>query len=309
MQNASPLTTSATMVSPHIEAIYAGIDWVGLSLPRDSQDWAAWVDTCRQVVEAIASEGDKLETWGMEGYRGLRAAGSFYGVRDDGAYCRLTGHFAHHYFDRVYRSNCNCSRIDLQVTVRHDTSVSTIGQHHEQESLGANELLPEQRRRKIWHISGNDGGYTLYIGSLHSARHGYVYNKEAQSRTQQYSRCWRYEVRNKDQFAAELAIHLALLKENREQWIAMLVAQWFRERGLILPWHILHVPFVLPIEREIPPDADRKLEWLKTQVRPALRWLMENGFTDRARAALGFEPVVEYNGDTWPDTYWRLSNE
>jgi hypothetical protein len=278
--------TSDTTHSPHIEALYAGIDWIGLTLRRDASDWSVWVDRCREVVELIAQEGDKLEAWGMEGYRGLRAAGSFYGVRDDGAYCRLTGHSAHHHYDRVYRSDCNCSRIDLQVTVRLEEMDPGTGIRHEEESLRANELLPPSRRRKIWHISGNDGGYTLYIGSLHSERHGYIYNKEVQSAKAQYSRCWRYEVRNKNTFANDIALHFGTVRDNRPQDCAALVAEWFRARGLILPWHILSVPVVMPIERELPPEADRKLEWLKTQVRPALRWLNENGYQKAAMEAL-----------------------
>jgi len=302
-------TMPLTALSPHIQAIYAGVDWLGLTLRRDTDDWALWLDECRQTVELIAAEGEHLEPWSMEGYRGARAGGSFYGVRDDGAYCRLTGHNAHRHYDRVYRPDCNCSRIDLQVTLRLREMDNTVGQRHEHESLSANELLPEKRRRKIWHISGNDGGYTLYIGSLHSARHGYVYNKEVESGQTKYSRCWRYEARYKNDHAAIVALGVWSAPDMRETRIARTVADFFMERGLILPWYNDIDSQVMPIEREVPSDADRKLHWLKTQVRPALRWLIDNHHEGAALEALGLEWEAD---EPFPDEWskrWRFIRE
>jgi len=299
----------STVLSPHIQAIYAGVDWLGLTLRREAENWAIWVDECRQTIEAIASEGETLEPWGMEGYRGQRAGGSFWGMRDDGAYCRLTGHHAHHHFDRVYRPDCNCSRIDLQVTVRLREMDNTIGQLHEAESLSANELLPEKRRRKIWHISGNDGGYTLYIGSLHSPRHGYVYNKEVESGQAKYSRCWRYEVRYKNDHATIVALGVWSALELRVAGIARTVADFFIDRGCILPWYSELGPELLPIEREVPSDADRKLNWLKTQVRPAVRWLRENGFALEAGEALGMECEAPMLNRADGRLIWRFPDE
>jgi hypothetical protein len=299
----------STFLSPHIEALYAGIDWVGLSLPRDAEGREQWDAVCREQLESIAEEGEKLETWGMEGYRGLRAGGSFWGVRDDGSYCRLSGQRANDRFDRVYRADCHCSRLDLQVTVRLRSEDTKLGEAHEAESLSANELLPCSRRRKIWHISGNDGGYTLYIGSLHSPRHGYIYNKDVQSGRPEYARCWRYEVRNKDPFADPLALHLRYGVSNRAEACGQLVAAWFRERGLILPWLTMDYALILPLEQEIPPEADRKIAWLHGQVRPALSWLIKNGHRAAALEALGAEFVHWTRHDQADEYIWRFPDE
>ena len=86
-------------------------------------------------------------------------------------------------------------------------------------------------------------------------------------------------------------------------------ADFFQERGLILPWYAEIDHNILPIEREVPSDADRKLNWMRTQVKPALRWLIENGYRAEAMRELGAEFVHWTRHDTDDEYIWRFPYE
>jgi DNA relaxase NicK len=46
---------------------------------------------------------------------------------------------------------------------------------------------------------------------------------------------------------------------------------------------------VLPKVRTLPTDVERKIEWLRTQVRPTVQYLTELGFESILLEALGIE--------------------
>jgi len=285
------LTTTAVNVAlgPSIEAIYAGVDWISCSLPADSPGRWLWVDEGLRIINEIAREGHELEAFTRNGYMGLGAGGSFCGSRDDGSYLQLSGSYAGRFLDRVSRDDLHISRLDVQTTVRYRQYASGVGRIAHQKASDANAGLAGNRRRKIWYMAGDDGGYTLYVGSPSSDLRSRLYNKAIQSEDPIYQRCWRFEVMARNDYARAYYQQLQVPADARPRASAALVASWYVLRGVECDW-AAYIPLItLPLIQEIPSDAEKKLTWLRGQVRPALKWLMQNKQGIRAMEALGFE--------------------
>lgn len=300
-------TALAAQMGAGVEAVYAGVDWISCTLPAGSPGEQQWRLLGVHVIETIAKEGYDREMYSRNGYDGIGAGGSFFGVRDDSAYLQLSGHRASDFLDIIARDDLHISRIDVQTTVRYRVYAYGIGKSAHRDASNANEALPEKRRRKIWYMEGNDGGYTLYIGSAASEQRSRLYNKAVQSENPEYERCWRYEVLMRNDYATAYYRQIMQDRGDRAMLCARMVASWYQLRGVPCDWAV-YIPLIaLPLIKEVPSDADRRIQWIRTQVAPAVRWLMENGFGDETYTALG----MNWDGDSWshPDERYLIGGE
>jgi DNA relaxase NicK len=270
-----------------IEEVRAGIDWLSCSLPGETRDRATWQNECIHVLAEISDEGHQTRAMGMLGYKGVQVGGSFTGQREDSTYCQLAGVYAQRYFKRIARPDLQISRLDLAVTVKFRLMPASLGEDAYQAALDADKNLSGGRHRRLWYMSGSDGGYTLYIGSPKSEERARLYNKEVQSETPDYARCWRYEtVYRNDRAMAVFESLFAVDELYASTLCGILVGTWFGNRGVLCPWLSAETASIRPINKENPSDAAKKLKWLRTQVQPALRWLIEHGFEEDALIAL-----------------------
>lgn len=138
-------------------------------------------------------------------------------------------------------------------------------------------------------MSASDGGYTCYIGAPTSEQRGKLYNKEVQSEKPEYVRCWRWEVTYKNDYATEWGNRVASQVTQRASYCARAVVGWFEGRGVPCKWWVEGALEALPLIKEAPSDADKRLKWLREQVRPAYHWLVANGYESEAIEALGIE--------------------
>lgn len=273
-------------MGPGVEGIYAGVDWISCTLPHDAHYQATWSNTCLRIIEGLVKGGEKGEYRKLNGYDGMMAGGCFYGFREDSAYCQLAGHYAADNLDAIWRDDLHVSRVDVQATVRYRTMPSNLGPLLYRESTEANATLPVARRRRIWYMSGNDGGYTLYIGSPKSDQRARIYNKAVQAEKPEYVRCWRFEVEGRNQYAQAWIRKIVEQSTLRPQYCAQLVLSWLLLRGVDCEWG-RYVPLLtLPLIKELPTDAEKRLKWLTEQVRPAVAWLVANGFEKQVMEAL-----------------------
>lgn len=278
---------SELLLGAGIEAIYAGVDWLSCTLPSGSSDEDTWHLGCIHTIKEVERGGEILKAGRLNGYDGWRVGGSFFGYRHDGAYLQLSGHRASDFLDTILRDDLHISRIDIQTTVKYRVYAPGVGTAVLKSSIDANGALPKARQRKIWYMAGNDGGYTCYIGAPTSEQRAKVYNKAVQSSDPLYDRCWRWEVTAKNAYAGEWFKAVTIQADKRPQVCASIVASWFALRGAKPEWSA-YVPLItMPLIKEIPTDADRRLRWLKEQVKPAYQWLVENGFASEANEALG----------------------
>lgn len=270
-----------------IEEVRAGIDWISCSIPEAAEGVQAWASECIDIIALIGDDGHSVQPFGLNGYKGVMSGGSFYGKREDGRYMQLSGAYAQEYYRRIARADLHISRLDLAVTVKFRVMPKNLGQVAYMAAIEADRSLPAGRHRKLWYMSGSDGGYTVYIGSPSSEQRARIYNKEIQSDTQEYARCWRYEVvlRNalaNSQFESLCAVH--------EVYAALIVSStvwsWLLLRGVNAAWSSDTGEAILPMVKRTPSDADRKIQWLKKQVKPAVKWLIEHGYTKEVYDAL-----------------------
>lgn len=273
-----------------IEEVRAGIDWVSCSLVADARGRTGWQNECIHVLSEIADDGHQVTTFGLMGYRGIKVGGSFAGQREDGSYLQLAGHYAQKFFRRIARPDLHISRMDIAVTVKFRTMPSQLGEHAYSAASDADRNVLSGRHRRIWYMSGTDGGYTLYIGSPTSEERGRLYNKEIQSEIPEYARCWRYEtVYRNDRAMAVFEELLAVDELYAPTLCGILVGTWYTSRGVLCGWISDGTAAIRPINKEAPTDAAKKLNWLQTQVKPALRWLIEHGYEEAAKDALGID--------------------
>lgn len=259
------------------------------TLMRDEAQSAAWYAYCSNCVLTVHREGNELEARSMLGFHGLKSGGCFAGDNEQRYYVQLAGEYADRFYEGIDRHNPHYSRLDLQVTVKYREYQPDIAKGVYSDFLSGNEELPTPSRRKGYIIIGSDGGDTCYLGSPSSRQRCRIYNKAKQSEREAYERCWRYEVVLRN----ELAREWAALQRGSGLKIAEscleTVGSWLEIRGIRVPFRFRGDVEVLPKLRTLPTDVERKLEWLRTQVKPTVAYLTELGFESILLEALGIE--------------------
>jgi DNA relaxase NicK len=269
-----------------IEKVTAGIDWLSMSMKGDDDGYQEWATAATRCVERVAREGYQLEARSLLGYSGISAGNCFFGQNDTSGYAQITGEKANWALPILYRGNAHISRIDVQLTAQYDVMDKNIGKKAYRDSIRANDALPKGRKRKVWIIVGSDGGDTCYIGSTSSEQRARIYNKEVQSEDTNYTRCWRYEVVFRNGLATGLARNISISPISQEEYALEVVSDWLSKRGVGMGEIGGMGGVVLPIERTLPTDIERKLKWLDSQVKPTIRYLIERGFRDTLQELL-----------------------
>jgi len=261
-----------------IEETRSGVDWISATLKKEEHGSDGWYALATNCVLTVHREGNTLENRSLLGFRGLKSGGCFAGENEHRYYCQLSGEYADRFFEQIDRHQPHYSRIDLQVTVKYQNEQEDIAKAVYYDFVSANTVLPEGRRRKGHLIVGSDGGDTVYLGAPSSRQRCRIYNKAKQSEREAYERCWRYEVVFRDELAREWAT-MRRDKDSSVAWSCIeTVGAWLEERSVQVPFRYSGDVTVLPKLRTLPTDVERKLEWLKTQVRPTVEYLTELGF-------------------------------
>lgn len=270
-----------------IEWAEAGIDWLSCTLKPDADKVGEWRARCAWAIEGIAREGHQVVARSMNGYAGASAGNCFIGERPDGYFFNLTGEYANRYFEHTYHPEAHYSRIDAQVTAKYKQPQPDIGKDAYYAAFEHNNRIPSARRRKLYIIIGSDGGDTLYLGAPSSEQRGRMYNKEVQSQVERYRGCWRWEVVFKNDLGTKFAAALASRPSNATGYVLGVVAKWYADRGVIIPGMHDMGAVVLPKQRAVSTDVERKLLWVERQVAPTVKYLLELGFRDTLLELLG----------------------
>lgn len=273
-----------------VEELQSGIDWLTLTLPRSARHVSAWKRSCLNAIERISAVGYPVELRKLLGYEGVSSGNCFFGEREDGFICQLTGNHANDHFDAVWRDDCNVPRIDLQFTAKFEQMPSNIAKKGYHDATLANSELSSGRRRKLYIIIGSDGGDTLYIGAPSSNQRGRLYNKAVQSELPEHTRSWRYEVVFRNELARNCAGAIPSDAKLRAEYVVAIVSAWYEVRGINTSLFYSGTTPALPLQRALPTDIERKLQWIRTQVAPTIRYLNEIGFRDILLAEL-FPPA------------------
>lgn len=270
-----------------IEQLTAGVDWLTLTLPLGAVMDNEWIHDGQNILHEVAKEGYDIAPRALLGYIGYTCGNCFVGTREDGHMMQLCGRFADPWFGVVYRQDAHISRLDVQVTVKHDVMPINVAGRGYRDAINQDSGIRRGQARKSYLITGSDGGQTLYVGAMSSDQRGRLYNKEIQSESPEYIRTWRYEVVLRNERAKGLGDRLLATVEERTALISAFVALWWQSRGIETPW--VFDASVSPIapQKTLPTDVERQLHWVTVQVAPTIKRLIAGGYRDRLIALLG----------------------
>ncbi len=203
----------------------------------------------------------------------------------------LAGATAGDFWREIVPVACKVTRLDLAVDLYAEKPIDAV---KNAARLVMSKAYETNRKYTVFgSMAGGSkrrsSGDTLYIGSRQSAAYGRLYDKGLQTKMSKPGKWFRYEIEYKD-YAASQAAKAAwdVGTEGLSKWIRKAVYDWFEKRDV--------VPVFLP-DRDVPSfhvrsfvratTLEKKLLWLSCQVRPTVKYLIENGLRDEAIEALG----------------------
>jgi hypothetical protein len=269
--------------------VSAGIDYITATMPRTNPNAIDWYHNGITYLETIAKDGNYLISGRRLGYEGFTCGGSFAGERDDGYIVSISGERAQRGFDVVYRHLPHVSRLDVQCTFQSSTRDPNTALNARNAVAKANEKLGSESQRDAILIESLRKGSTCYVCSQKSEQFARIYDKEAESKEEQYKNCWRYEVQLKNNLATKTATLFRLSEYAQPNHAAVFVRQWLAKRGIHAPWKADAELYALPSVTNGKTDVEARLRWLREQVRPAIRRLIKLGLRDSILEALDLE--------------------
>lgn len=276
--------------------VSAGIDYISLTLPNDHPSAATWWARCMKYLETIVTAGNELQPARRLGYDGVAIGGSFLGIREDSYLCTISGERAQQGFDAVYDRDCHISRLDVQTTVRVPGGAVDTARNARNAVVRSNMRLGAERQRNATLIEDLRGGATCYVGSMKSPQFARIYNKEAESQEERYKECWRYEILLRNELAGKMAELFKKSEYAQPNQAAITVRQWLAKRGVAVPWKAEAELYALPTIAIAQSDEEKRLQWLREQVRPAIRRLLKLGLYDSVLEALGLNDKPSGDG-------------
>lgn len=271
------------------DIVSAGVDYMSMTMPNNNLHYGTFLRASQAYLEEIAAAGNEVKSMRRLGYEGYSVGGSFVGERERDCLSLFSGERAKRAYTLLYRAGVHVSRIDVQTSFRYTPSQSNVAQMAREQVNRDNVKLSSARQRNATLIEDLRGGATCYIGTRKSEQFARIYNKGAESGEAQYEGVWRFEVQLKNRLASKAAEQIGSGVYNQEGYASVFVKQWLRHRGVSTPWKADAELLPLPKEPNTKTQLEEKLEWLRTQVRPALRVLLKYGLRDDILAALGLD--------------------
>jgi DNA relaxase NicK len=190
----------------------------------------------------------------------------------------------------LYDSATNFSRIDYQSTVRMSRQTPNFA---EQLERCAKAFKRRHNSKFEIELRRNDArGKTLYLGRRASERFIRVYDKAAESRLPDYELCWRAEVQYAGALANRRASQYTFGRSDPVLCHSVVLFELAR-RGI--SWMRLPERLCFADEAQFKRKSTtnaRRLEWLRTQVRPTVEKLIDAGALEEVRSVLGIPDPV-----------------
>lgn len=273
------------------------IDWATLTLSNEHSEYLAWLTYALEWRNRHVTQDNNEKTYSMNGFQGTLWGGVAIGTSETHALFRVSGEVSHDAFFSVYQPYTNCSRLDLALTIWYEQdNGKTIQQNYRRVRRAIEQGAIKTRKCTI--ITNNDGGATLYVGKRTSECMIRVYNKAKESPDdKRYNNAIRYEIELKGDKASKAAKELwqgytsgMLARTAVSRLIRNTVAAECMERNISIPFRVHGAVIDLTGERKRS-DTDTGLEWLRKQVRPTVRRLIDAGYWREVMQALGLSEL------------------
>lgn len=270
-------------ITPEDYVLSAGIDYLTVTT-YDKKTAMGWYRMYQEYKELLAKEhgnpGEKK--WKALGYDGLSLEGiRMGGDGKEGVIVILSGETSKDLWKQFLPATGNVTRIDLAVTVTIGFEFKDLARKY-YEGVGEQ----EETNRSYSLIQNSKGGQTLYVGSRSSDQFGRVYDKGVQSGVYQEGFKWRYEVEYKKPRAQGVAKALSSFETQDANKLIAEVHNWFDYRGIKPIFRSSGDGIRIQLEAKVTTD-DKKLNWLRTQVKPSIEYLLSRGRGTEALVAIG----------------------
>ncbi len=276
-----------------ITPVSVGIDWLTVTA-KQGEDRDRLLERGVDLLMEDAKNGNRVRPFRMGRFYGGKAKHVGVGQWDNRVLVAVGGALADDVAPELLALSQNCSRLDLQVSVRQEPYDSDLARRTWEESRA--ERLIEGRPPQYDLYARRGEGTTLYVGSGKSRYLARLYERYAKTHEDQDLHVWRYEVEAKRE-RAQQAAQLWQESQDPRLFTEGYVYSHFANRG-VAPIFQADNPFTPPPLPERGTDAARSLAWLRASVKPALRRLDAWGETEAALRALG----LATSGDDYDDS-------
>lgn len=237
-------------------------------------------------VESEFNDGNNVYTWKFMGYTGKKCGQVSWGRRADGVIVMTSGGMAHKAWNTLIPKAERITRIDLAVTIEISKPDPEIAHQCYRWILENTDISPNVKYTLITSLRSGD---TLYCGRRTSPMFGRFYDKGAEQGDMPLGKLWRYEVEIKKPEATPRA--LALLDASYpEDCIKSYVYEWFESRQIppLFNKGFNYAP--VEVEARVT-DDDRTIQWLSSQVKPAIIRLAKKGKFNKVVDALELSTI------------------
>jgi Replication initiation factor len=267
--------------------VSVGVDWLTVTASDQT-----FVDLLRAKAFALAEVEMSLgmfgRPWRFAGYEGFHCGGLEYGERADGCCIMVHDVVAAAHWLPIFRLGQNCSRIDLQCTLRMDQDP------HRQLMVHLRDMRARDKKLKgkpqCSHRVCPRRGMTIESGARQSDRFLRIYNKDIQSGREMFSRCMRYEAELKGRQALHTAMWLSRMSE-RHVAIANYVCGFTSARGgrpTALSKALQGAETIVSPRLAVRmTDVEKSRRWLGNVVKPSIARLIDREGVDSVKKLLG----------------------
>jgi DNA relaxase NicK len=280
-------------------ATTTGVDWVTCTtgVPRDGWRWLEMFNGWRKEHPS-----EMAKTVRMHGFSGLKCNGAVWAQReaDQRFMVIASGETARVLWRKLVPTAAKVTRIDICTDVWLCAPKEKLIENSARVPLSG--MLDGKLKYSLWYgmskLPGVDtkaNAQTLYVGSRSSEQMGRLYDKGVQTSLAGPGYWFRYEVELKGTRAIQAARRLADeevdnagASDNLSNMMRASVYDWFIARSVV-PVFLrdtqadgLHTRTFV---RQSTPE--KKIAWLRSQVRPTVAYLFQAGFGREAVDALG----------------------
>jgi len=276
-------TLARDNTSPEVSRISSGVDWWRVASKSSPNDLIL-LRLSGMLAEGLQSQGHEGRSWRFEGYDGTKISSMFVGTRQGDVLLNVSGSMAHQACLATKLHAERATRIDLRIDWQFHSDEENYAKR-QVEAVEAFQRLNNRRSNPgLLLYDGRGKGDTLRIGAPDSASFSRLYDKGREQKAWDRLGWWRYEVQfNKDY--GPVVLQLLKQSENEAQTAYNIVLAYAAERGLQLP-----LPpgqkVTLPTPKAPPTSAEKKLNWLRNQVRGSVQELIKQGYEDEVFKAL-----------------------
>lgn len=271
-----------------LQILESRLDWLSATVkPGERQTIikgrvATWIDN--RVAQGYDRRGFKTPF-----YEGVRTDGLAFGERTDDALITLSGPMAQVHGPTLITWADTISRLDVEVTLREPNLRTNWAEYVDR--LAAMDARVQSGQLQTRLITSRPRGVTSYIGDGASDRMLRCYDKTAESEDRYPPGSWRFEVQYRHKRAERVAQKLLEGSVLAAECLGAVCAA-YRD-------HRIDVPTIcIPNDWKdagitLATDDERRLEWLKRCVAPAVERLTDHFGVDTVLDALGLNAIID----------------